>query len=45
MENIYDPMGTEAINRVLDLTLISMMYRCGFFNLSVTIGSFTQSYR
>lgn len=45
MENIYDPMGIEAINRALDLTLISMIYGCEFFNLSVIIGSFTQSYQ
>jgi len=34
MENTYDPMDTEAINRVLDVTLISMICSCGFFNLT-----------
>lgn len=45
-KNIYDSMDIEAINPIPDLTLIFVIYGCGFFfNLLVTMGYFMQSYR
>lgn len=34
IENTYDSMGIEAINLAPDLTLIFVIYGCGFFLIS-----------